>query len=159
MSIGFPRQAYWSGFPCPPPEDLPDPGTEATSLMSPALAGVFFTTSATWEAPQRSRSIKSQNHLLRAGLLCLADPHAFQARGKDGLLGLDSGEDAFPVPSPAPWTSWRRWPPEAGEYHSSCVATCCRAAQVEIQPRLKLRFSQSHNSPLTPAIHTFPGRK
>jgi len=30
--------------------DLPDPGVEATSLMSPALAGGFFTTSATWEA-------------------------------------------------------------------------------------------------------------
>ena len=50
LSMGFSRQEYWSGFPCPPPEDLPDLGTEATSLMSPALAGMFFTTSATWEA-------------------------------------------------------------------------------------------------------------
>ena len=30
--------------------DLPDPGVEPVSLMSPALAGGFFTTSATWEA-------------------------------------------------------------------------------------------------------------
>ena len=35
---------------CPPPEDLPDPGIEPTSLMSPALVGGFFTTSTTWEA-------------------------------------------------------------------------------------------------------------
>ena len=40
---------YWTGLPCPPPGDLPDPGIEPTSLMSPALAGGFFTTSAAWE--------------------------------------------------------------------------------------------------------------
>ena len=38
-----------SGLPCPSPGDLPDPATEPTSLMSPALAGGFFTTSTTWE--------------------------------------------------------------------------------------------------------------
>ena len=47
--MGFPSQEYWSGLLCPPPEDLPDPGIKLTSLMSPALAGEFFTTSATWE--------------------------------------------------------------------------------------------------------------
>ena len=38
---------------CPPPGDLPDPGPESEpmSLMSPALAGRFSTTSASWEAP------------------------------------------------------------------------------------------------------------
>ena len=49
-SMGFSRQEYWSGFPCPPPRELPDPGMEPASLTSPALAGGFFTTSATWEA-------------------------------------------------------------------------------------------------------------
>ena len=34
----------------PSPENLPDPGIEPTSLMSPALAGGFFTTGTTWEA-------------------------------------------------------------------------------------------------------------
>ena len=51
LSMGFSRQEYWSGLPCPPPEDLPDPGIEPVSLTSPALAGRFFTASATWEAP------------------------------------------------------------------------------------------------------------
>ena len=48
--MGFSRQEYWSGLPCLPPEDLPNPEIDPSSLMSPALAGRFFTTSATWEA-------------------------------------------------------------------------------------------------------------
>ena len=44
LSLGFSRQEYWSGLLCPPPGDLPDPGIKPTSLMSPALAGGFFTT-------------------------------------------------------------------------------------------------------------------
>ena len=47
LSMGFSRQEHWSGLPCPPPGDLPDPGIKPTSLMPPALAGRFFTTSAT----------------------------------------------------------------------------------------------------------------
>ena len=47
LSMGFSRQEYWSGLPFPPPEDLPDPGIKLTSLVSPGLAGGFFTTGAT----------------------------------------------------------------------------------------------------------------
>ena len=50
LSMGFSRQYYWSGLPCPPPGDLPHPGIEPASLMSPELAGGFFATNATWEA-------------------------------------------------------------------------------------------------------------
>ena len=50
LSMRFSRQEYWSGLPCPPLGDLPDSGIEFVSLTSPALAGGFFTTSATWEA-------------------------------------------------------------------------------------------------------------
>ena len=50
LSVGFTRQEYWSGLPCPSPGDLPDPEMEFVSLTTPALAGVFFTTSSTWEA-------------------------------------------------------------------------------------------------------------
>ena len=49
LSIGFSRQEYQSGLPCPPLEDLSDPGIEPKSLMSLALAGELLTTSATWE--------------------------------------------------------------------------------------------------------------
>ena len=41
LSMGFPRQEYWSGLPVLSPGDLPDPGIEPVSL---ALAGGFFTT-------------------------------------------------------------------------------------------------------------------
>ena len=46
---GILQASIWSGLPCPSPGDLPDPGIEPISLMPPMLAGVFFTTSATWE--------------------------------------------------------------------------------------------------------------
>jgi len=32
-----PGKEYWSGLPCPPPEDLPDPGIKSASPVSPAL--------------------------------------------------------------------------------------------------------------------------
>ena len=40
---------------CPPPGDLSDQGIRPSSLVSPALAGVFFTIRAIWEAPTRER--------------------------------------------------------------------------------------------------------
>ena len=49
LSMGFSRQKHWSGSPCPPPGDLPDPGTEPESPTSPASAGGFFITSTTLE--------------------------------------------------------------------------------------------------------------
>ena len=61
LSMGFSRQEYWSGLPCPPPGDLPDPGIEPTSLMFPALAGRFFTTSATLKVPKMSLLTKKKN--------------------------------------------------------------------------------------------------
>ena len=46
LSMEFSRQEYWSGLPFPPPGDLPDWEIEPTSLVSPLLAGGFFTS---WE--------------------------------------------------------------------------------------------------------------
>ena len=50
LPMGFSRPEYWSGLPCPPLRDLPNPEIEPASLTSPALVGEFFTISATWEA-------------------------------------------------------------------------------------------------------------
>ena len=44
LSMGVPRQEYWSGLPFPSPEDLLDPGIETASLANPALAGRVFAT-------------------------------------------------------------------------------------------------------------------
>ena len=41
LSMGFSRPVYWSGLPCRPPGDLPNPGIKPAS---PALAGGFCTT-------------------------------------------------------------------------------------------------------------------
>ena len=49
LPMGFSRQEYWNELPFLSLEDLPDPGIEPESLMSPALSGGFFTTRATWE--------------------------------------------------------------------------------------------------------------
>jgi len=51
LSRGFPRQEYWRCLPLSPPGDIPDPGIEP---VSSALAGKFFTTNATREAPRFS---------------------------------------------------------------------------------------------------------
>ena len=50
-SMGFSRDEYWSELPFPSLGDLPDPGIEPASLMSPGFAGGFFTSNATWETP------------------------------------------------------------------------------------------------------------
>ena len=49
LSMGFPRQEYWSGLPFPSPGDLPDMGIKPFSLVFPALAGRYFAT----DTPQK----------------------------------------------------------------------------------------------------------
>ena len=63
LSMGFPRQEYWSGLPLPPLGDLPDPGIEP---KSPAFAGEFSTTE------HQNRGIQHPVHCI-SGLL-LIDP-------------------------------------------------------------------------------------
>ena len=49
LSVEFSRQEYWSRLPCPLSGNRPNAGIEPASLRSPALAGGFFPTGATWE--------------------------------------------------------------------------------------------------------------
>ena len=64
LSLGFSRQDYG----VIPPQDLPDRGIKPASLMSPALAAGFFTTSTTWEAPPYSYVFL--NNVFCSALLC-----------------------------------------------------------------------------------------
>ena len=65
LSMGFFRQEYWHGLPCPSPGYLPNPGIEPMSFMSPALAGGFFTT----EPPGKPLcSSITTNYLKNSGL-------------------------------------------------------------------------------------------
>ena len=61
LSMGFSKQEYWSGLPCPPPGDLPNLGIESVSLMSPAVADELFTTSVTWEVLQPQKVKESES--------------------------------------------------------------------------------------------------
>ena len=58
LSLGSSKQDYWTGLPLPSLGDLHDPGIEPMSPASPALAGRFFTTSATWEVVLKSTMYK-----------------------------------------------------------------------------------------------------
>ena len=95
MPMGFSRQEYWRGLPCPPPGDLSNPGIEPRSLMSPALIGGFFTISATWEAllyihtnsppggctqihRSCARHTSSSLHAQPHAMACLVCPHGRQ---------------------------------------------------------------------------------
>ena len=53
LSMGFSRQEYWNGLLCPSRASIPDSGIRPISLVSPALAGRFFTTSTAWESSKK----------------------------------------------------------------------------------------------------------
>ena len=64
---GILHQEYWSGSPCPPPGDLPDPGIEPVSPASPALAGGFFTAEPPGRKPlSHSRGCNRHPHHLHS---------------------------------------------------------------------------------------------
>ena len=58
LSMGFSRQAYWSGLSFPTAGVLPHPGIKPTSLVSPALAARFFTTHATCSYTSEKENIE-----------------------------------------------------------------------------------------------------
>ena len=91
LSVGFSKKEYWSGLPCPSPGDLPNPGIEPSSLMSPALAGRFFTISTTWEG-QRTSAIHMDSHAsLGRGFLGGSEVKNSLANAGDMGLILGSG--------------------------------------------------------------------
>ena len=73
----FSRQECWSGLPFPTPGNLPNPGIEPTSLMSPGLAGRFFTTSPTWEVLLSKEEIIARIYISRN----------IESRLKAGVMG------------------------------------------------------------------------
>ena len=115
MSVEFFRQEYWSGLLFPTPGDLLDPGIKPASLVSPALAGGFFTT-ASRGLPNSylSSSAKTDNGipLLRSILPCLGAETwcmvlgcslSFPSTEWPSFLGVRSpGEIRFVVF----WNSW-----------------------------------------------------
>ena len=91
LSMEFFKQEYWSGLPFPTPVDGPNPGIKPVSLASPALAGEFFTTSATWEAPNSLRfsSVQSLSHVQLLATPWTAAHQASMNTSFKFLLGRD----------------------------------------------------------------------
>ena len=112
LPMGFSRQEYWSGLPCPPPVDLPNPGTESSSLMSLALAGRFFTTTTTWKVPTwNSHEEKPTEPQIRTPTSTLGSKASYRKKPET----TKAWEDTFP----RHWFLW--WTPEKrqGTQHTS----------------------------------------
>ena len=69
--MGFSRQEHWSGLAGSPPGDRPHPGIKHMFLMSPALAGGFFSTSAT---PGKLKTLLKSESEVAQLCLTLCDP-------------------------------------------------------------------------------------
>ena len=71
LSMGFPRQEYWSGLPFPSPGHLPDPGIEPASPMSAALVGGCFTTEPMWKRVWSWPLTRSRRNVIFYGVVLL----------------------------------------------------------------------------------------
>ena len=67
---GILQARYWSGLPCPPPGDLPEPGMEPASLVSPVLTGGFFTGKPSEKAMLYLFGLKQEKVLPECVLMC-----------------------------------------------------------------------------------------
>ena len=83
LSMGFSRQEYYSGLPCPSPGDLPNSGIKPRCLASPALAEELFTTSTTGEGRDTRGSYYRYWLINRFSSLCLSE--SSQMEGKQVL--------------------------------------------------------------------------
>ena len=88
LSMGFSRQEYWSGLPCPPPGELPDSGIEPTSPAAPALQAV-------------SLPLSHQGSPLKSIFI-------YKCRHPTRLTGGSGGVSAL-FPASCLWTLWLYW--------------------------------------------------
>ena len=66
LSMGFSKQEYWIGLPCPPPGDLPHPGIKPSSPVAPALAGRVFRAEPPGKPPvTEDQSKNCSSHMAR----------------------------------------------------------------------------------------------
>ena len=116
LSMGFLRKDHWSGLPCPPPGDLPIPGIEPASSVSPALTGEFFTTEPSGNITGSSWVPSFLGSPLSPTESC--GPHVTcKRRNLNTLRGQDNYSslhwDPPPKPTPSPKESGHRAPPQS----------------------------------------------
>ena len=127
--MGFSRQGYWSGIPCLPPGDIPNPGIEPTSFMSPAWADGFF------------------GFFWQTGFLSLAPP------GKQWKIPLPDG-GALPSqllsdPRDTQLDMSARFSRGSGDWHEN---HCARATN-PAPPRVEVYKSEEQTSPSSSHWH------
>ena len=172
--MGFPRQEYRSGLPCPPPGDLLDPGIKTASLMSPTLGGKFFATRTTWEArgvlqncenihiflwfkplcleilSWQSEQIKIPHKMTRLRMRRLLGKMGREERKSLGVWGttLDDGTTSrylFHI-------MWEKHTPSCGSVHSSSASLLL---QPEVFPSDAGRYNLRYLGSLWAHIHLF----
>ena len=130
--MGFSRQEYWSGLPSPP-GDLPNPGIKPESLMSPALAGEFFITSAPGKRAQTTHA-KVQR------------PGGEPGQKSPGSLSIWQGQlgrcSATSLVSTSHRHAIHTWPGQWPCAHSPCPASACAASSLQ-HPGSGLHLSPS----------------
>ena len=147
--MGFSRQEYWSCLPLPPPGDPPHPGIEPMSLRCPALAGRFFTASATWEAyiyiRERERERDSKSWREEGRLASNLETLEMTQRTKVLFaLYIPHLERAGSYPHPAvtrsaaPWTISGGWVGNWGShYHLVVMEVCCQGCTHPFQSSVR----------------------
>ena len=108
LSMEFSRQEYWSELLFLPAGNLPDPGTKPMSHASPALAGGFFTTRATWEGQINMYRITNHRNV-QAGLMAFFEVVGSEESRELSHWSSFSNQSECPVSNPfllrAPRTS------------------------------------------------------
>ena len=150
--MGFSRQEYWSGLPFPSPGDLPNLGIDPASLMSPALAGSFFTVSATWEALPYESDKRGPHRHSQVGSFYLSD---FSSCASPLLTPLQSPwpfphlpNSPGPLPLPSPHTCC-----------SLCLECSCPQLVTPLPPTilyLKLPFAAKTSPDPLMTVSCFP---
>ena len=140
LSMGFPRQEFWSGLPFHSPGDLPDPGIKSAS---PALAGRYFYHWATWEAEH----MDPVEHMIQLNIWIHNHDSAFL------LLATRPIEMLYVHTKKA-----------CGRVHHNTVYTsqnwsgnkCLSAVVVQSLLRLTLCNPMDYSTPAIPVLHHFP---
>ena len=110
--MGFSRQEYWSGLPCPPPGDLHDPGMEPVSPMSHTLAGEFFMAEPPGKRKVNYAAALLLSHFSRVQLFATPWTAAYQAPQS---MGFSRQEYWSGVPLPSPKVNYRKCQMKYGE--------------------------------------------
>ena len=160
LSMALSRWEHWSGLPCPPPGDLPNPGIKPSSSVSLALADGFFTTSTTWEGPVLPQRLPphAQTPPPTPGLVVLSHVQLFAMTWPVACqtpLSMEYPKQDYWSGLPCPFP---RDLPDPGIAPKSPVAPALQADPLPTEPPGKQSFlkgNRINNLGITPAMNRY----